>query len=1005
MKKTFCAARVVATFLLVTLSCLAAGEVDPTFNAAAYGELTNHGNVNVVRLQPDGKILVGGLFTEVQGFAASGLVRLNADGTVDQSFVAPDFFSTNSGTGGISFGGEVFALAVLPDGKILVGGNIRVAGSTVGTGVRRLNADGSLDTSFFVHSVFTVYDIELQTDGKIVIGGFFGFNTTNVARLNADGTFDTNFSVPAAEQFKDLELQPDGKIIAVGFAGSSPSFSPRIYRFNPDGAVDGTFSSTSGGTGTVEAVKLLSDGKILVAGSYISLNAVNQGRVSRLNSDGTLDATFNTVGEGAAGGPVNDIAVRTDGKIIIGGGFTSYNGIPYQRLARSNADGTLDTGFINSGMSLSGVVNDVELFADSDILVGLANSTSPFSLWRLGANGVSAGQTFSVRLTRGGSVTEILQQPDGKILAAGSFRFAGDQERRSLARFNADGTLDATFTPYFNDHSPLPIIQTIALQPDGKIIVGAWHGIVLQRLNPDGSRDMTFNPALPSSSQVYDVAVQADGKIVVGGTLMPVQPTFARFNADGSRDISFNPAQPGGIVQRIIIRPDEKILIGGNFGQISDIAVRRGLALYNSDGTLNNSFNPPVNAGGTVLDMHLQPDGKIVHVGAQLRRINSDGTLDMSFNDGINGEVSAVKVQSDGKILIGGGFSNVGGIARNGIARLNLDLSVDQTFTTFASRSVNEIQLQPDGKILIGGIFTRINGVPAVRLARLLNAPVTSQQELFDYDGDGKADISVFRPSENRWYVFRSSDAVVSQTVFAIAGDVPVPADYDGDLKTDVAIYRPSNGAWWYLSSLNGAQINVNWGGEAGDIPRPSDFDGDGKSDFIIFRPTNNIWYRISGSSGITSNVQFGSAGDKPVRGDFDGDAKSDVAIFRPSTGDWWYLSSVNGSQLAVRWGISTDIPAPADFDGDGRTDFAVYRPSTGVWYVINSSNGSFLIGPFGISEDKPVPADYDGDGKADLAVFRPSTGIWYQLRTNGGFFAMQFGVSTDTPTPNAFVP
>jgi hypothetical protein len=106
-----------------------------------------------------------------------------------------------------------------------------------------------------------------------------------------------------------------------------------------------------------------------------------------------------------------------------------------------------------------------------------------------------------------------------------------------------------------------------------------------------------------------------------------------------------------------------------------------------------------------------------------------------------------------------------------------------------------------------------------------------------------------------------------------------------------------------------------------------------------------------------------------------------------------------------VRWGISTDIPAPADFDGDGRTDFAVYRPSTGVWYVINSSNGSFLIGPFGISEDKPVPADYDGDGMAELAVFRPSTGVWYQLRTNGGFFAMQFGVSTDTPTPNAFVP
>ena len=1004
IKRFSIASHVLLTLLVGAISCLGAGEVDPTFNAAAYGDLVNQGNVNVVRRQPDGKLLIGGVFTEVQGFAASGLARLNPDGTVDRSFVAPDFFSTNSGTGGITFGAEVHAIAIQPDGKILVGGNIRIASSSAPTGVRRLNADGSLDTSFAIHSVFTVYDIELQPDGKIVIGGFFGFNTTNVARLNNDGTLDTNFSVPAAEQFKDVELQPDGKIIAVGFAGTSPSFTPRVYRFNSNGSMDAGFVAVNSGAGTVEAVDLLADGKILVAGNYTMLNAVNQGRVSRLNSDGTVDTTFNPGGEGAAGGAVNDIGLQSDGRIIIAGAFTSYNVVPYARMARLNANGTLDTGFLNTGFTLPTTFNDIEILPDNRIVAGLNSSTTLNPLFRFGPNGNVDDEPFVVRVSRGGTVTDIVRQPDGKILAAGSFRFAGDLERRSLARFNADGTLDTTFTPYFNNHSPLPIIQAITLQPDGKIIVGAWHGIVLQRLNPDGSQDMSFNPALPSSSQVYDVAVQADGKILVGGNLMPVQPTFARFNPDGTRDITFNPAQPNGIVQRIIIRPDGKILIGGNFAQISDIAVRRGLAVYNADGTLDPGFDPPANAGGTVLDMDLRPDGKIVHAGSVLRRINSDGTLDVAFTQGINGEVSAVKIQPDGKVLIGGGFSIVGGIPRNGIARLNADFSVDATFTTFANRSVHEIQLQPDGKILIGGIFSKINGVPNVRLARLLNQ-AAPQSTLFDYDGDGKADISVFRPSENRWYVFRSSDSVVSQTAFAIAGDVPVPADYDGDDKTDVAIYRPSNGAWWYLSSLNGAQINVNWGGEAGDIPRPSDFDGDGKSDFIIFRPTNNIWYRISGASGITSNVQFGLAGDKPVRGDFDGDGKSDVAIYRPSTGDWWYLSSQSGAQLAVRWGISTDIPAPADFDGDGRTDFAVYRPSTGVWYVINSSNGSFLIGPFGTPEDKPVPADYDGDGRAELAVFRPPTGIWYQLRTSGGFFAMQFGVSTDTPTPNAFVP
>ena len=988
----------------------AAGEVDPAFSPAAYGGLTEQGSVNVIKLQPDGKILIGGQFTEVHGFSASGLARLNADGTVDTTFNPPDFYSLTQGSSPI-FGGNIFAIALQPDGKILVGGDIQGAGTDARRGVRRLNPDGSVDATFFIPPQnFTrpmVHDIKLLADGKILIGGSFnfsGFSSTNLARLNADGTSDNTFVVSGAPVIRDLEIQPDGKIVAGGSNGSTTSPLPRVYRYNSDGTADSSFTATDAGAGGIETVELQADGKIVVAGSYVVLGAATQGRVSRLNTNGTIDASFNPGGAGADG-VVNDLAIRPDGKIVIGGGFSSFNGTPIQRIARLNTDGTLDGAFANSGTITNTSVSDIELYPDNRILAGVGTSSLIDPMLRFSADGVF-DPSFVVKTSRGGLVNKILQQPDGKVLVAGEFRWANGQERRSIARFNADGTLDTSFVPYFNSLSFIPLVYGMALQPDGKIVVGTWHGVVLQRLNADGSQDMSFNAGMPSSSQVYDVAVQSDGKVIAVGNMMGFALLrLARFNTDGTRDVAFNPPQPGGIVFSVHLQTDGKILVGGIFSQISDIANRNGIARYTTSGGLDGTFVPPGGTNAVVRDIDVQPDGKILQVGAGApRRLNTDGTLDVASPAAVNSEAIAVRVQPDGTILVGGGFSLVGTTPRNGLALFNSNLTLNTSFTTFPNRAVNDIHLQPDGKVLIAGLFTKVNGLARTRIARLLNATAT-QPTQFDYDGDRKADISVFRASENRWYIFRSSDSGVTQTVFAIAGDIPVPADYDGDNKTDVGIYRPSSGAWWYLSSINGAQINVNWGGEAGDVPRPGDFDGDGKADFIIFRPTNNFWYRISSGNGAVSNILFGAAGDKPVLGDFDGDGSVDPAIFRPSTGDWWYRSSLTHNQLAVRWGISTDIPAPADFDGDGRTDFAVYRPSTGVWYVINSSNGSFLIGPFGTPEDKPVPADYDGDGKAELAVFRPSTGIWYQLRTNGGFFAMQFGVSTDTPTPNAFVP
>lgn len=273
----------------------------------------------------------------------------------------------------------------------------------------------------------------------------------------------------------------------------------------------------------------------------------------------------------------------------------------------------------------------------------------------------------------------------------------------------------------------------------------------------------------------------------------------------------------------------------------------------------------------------------------------------------------------------------------------------------------------------------------------------------FDFDGDGLSDVSVFRPSDGIWYILRSSDLGVTQTAFALNGDLPVPSDFDGDAKTDIAIYRPSNGDFWSLNTINSQQVNVRLG-QPGDIAMPSDIDGDGRTDYVVYRPSNSHWYRIGAATGATSDIWFGTAGDKPVIGDFNGDGIADPAVYRPSDGNWWWLSSADGIQRATRWGVAEDTPTPADFDGDGKTDFAVFRPSTGVWYIINSGTGSFTIFPFGLSGDKPVPADYDGDGRADVAVYRPSDGTWYILRSTDGFTGFRWGIASDIPAPNAFI-
>lgn len=274
---------------------------------------------------------------------------------------------------------------------------------------------------------------------------------------------------------------------------------------------------------------------------------------------------------------------------------------------------------------------------------------------------------------------------------------------------------------------------------------------------------------------------------------------------------------------------------------------------------------------------------------------------------------------------------------------------------------------------------------------------------LFDFDGDGKSDVSVFRPSSGNWFIQNSGNGSYNFQLFGVTGDMITPADFDGDGKTDIAVWRPSNGAWYRLNSSNGT-FTAEIFGANGDFPVPADYEGDGKADVCVFRPSDGSWYRINSSNGQFVAIGFGVSEDKPAVGDFDGDGRADISLFRPSVGTWFRLNSTNGLFVSTQFGAPADKPAPADFDGDGKTDISVYRPSSGNWYRLNSSDSTFFAIQFGTSGDKPSAADFDGDGKSDIAVYRPSNGVWYILKSSAGFSAQQFGISEDLPAPNAFV-
>jgi uncharacterized delta-60 repeat protein len=573
------------------------GSLDTSFDPGMGANST----ILTTAIEADGNIIIGGLFTQYNGVEINRIARLNADGSLDTSF--------NPGTGANS---TVFSTAIQADGKIIIGGGFTQYNGVGRNRIARLNGDGSLDTSFNLGSGVgnTVETTAIQANGKIIIGGNFstynGVGRNRIARLNPDGSLDTSFDpgTGANSTVFSTAIQEDGKIIiGGGFTQYNGVTKNRITRLNADGGLNTSFNPGTGANSTVFSTAIQVDGKIIIAGQFTEYNGLGRNRIARLNTDGSLDTFFNP-GTGASN-TVQTTAIQSDGKIIIGGLFTQYDGVAINRIARLNADGSLDTSF-DLGTGANGTVLTTAIQADGKIIIGgrfsQYNGEGRNRIARLNPDG-SLDTSFNPGTGANWSVRTAIPQPDGKIIIGGDFEEYNGVAIKSIARLNADGSLDTSFNVETSS-----AVRTTALQPDGRIIIGGDFmdmnsGIVvnwINRLNADGSWDTSFNSRMAQDGRVFTTTLQPDGKIIIGGDFrrysMVAIKSIARLNADGSLDTSFDPGTgANGTVFTTTLQPDGKIIIGGDFTGYNEVSRVRINRLSNTIGPAPDTQVPEPN--------------------------------------------------------------------------------------------------------------------------------------------------------------------------------------------------------------------------------------------------------------------------------------------------------------------------------------------------------------------------------------------------------------------------
>jgi uncharacterized delta-60 repeat protein len=817
------------------------GSLDVAFNPGVGG------NVSCLAVQPDGKVLVGGHFTTLGGQPRNNIGRLNADGTLDTTF--------NPGATKASYT-LVNSLALQPDGKILVGGSFTSLGGQARTNMGRLNDDGSLDADFdpgagdFYSGVAA---IAVQSDGKILVGGGFstldGQSVTNIGRLDRDGMLDPGFNSRADSGVVSLALQADGKIVVGGdFTNLAGATRTLIGRLNGDGTVDPTFNpAASGGSYSymgpyVSSMALQADGNILLGGRFTTLAGQTRTNIGRLVN--TESATQSLAFDGSSitwlrGGTSPEVWrtrfdastngidwFNLDSAARIPGGW-QVGGLALPTNATIRVRGFLTGGYGNSSSwSVENIVGPPAVIQGPENRTNNAGTLATFSAqaggsgvlsyqWcKDGASLTNGGNVFGVQTptltltnvlgaddggysvvisTTWGSVTSlvarlsvvdpfIISSPPNKSVnqgqtvtltatAAGTAPLSYQWRQNgvslpgattaSMTLTNAQGTnvgvydvvVSNTFGTVTSAESVLTVnlvdadqwntganyVDSLVILTNGKIVVSGLFTTVqgvpcnyLARLNPDGSLDENLW-TLNNNCIADSLIALPDGKLVMGGDITSTPgERVRRLFPDGTRETAFAPGA-GYAVACVTMQPDGKFLVGGSFTTLGG-QTRNSIGRLNADGSLDTTFNPGANA--YVLSLVLQLDGKILvggtftNLAGQPRncigRLNADGTLDASFNPGASRisdqAVETMSVQADGKILVGGRFTTLGGEPHSNFGRLSADGTIDSTFNPAVegpSAAVWCILLQADGRIILGGYFGTVNGQVRTNIARL----------------------------------------------------------------------------------------------------------------------------------------------------------------------------------------------------------------------------------------------------------------------------------------------